>query len=69
MISFENSEINAGWKERRIDLTGDLSGSRVGVSHFEERKWTENSEEIKDVLEDVNLFKKEDSREIQNARI
>ena len=68
-IDFEKSEINTGWKDQRIDLTGDLSGSKVGVSHFEERKWTENSEEIKDVLEDVNLFKKEDSREVQDAKI
>ena len=69
MISFEKAEINTEWQERRINITGNLTNYNINESEYERKQWSENSEEIKEVLDNVNMFGKEDSFEGQKHQI
>ena len=72
LVSFERAENNIDWHARNLSTPGNFINSQINESELEQYQWSENSGDIKDVLEDVDsntLSPAEKSFETQRVQI
>ena len=55
IVSFERANIKSGFAERnKVNTTANFTDCKIDESDLDRNQWSENSVEIKEVLNDVN---------------